>query len=306
MTQNTEDEVNGETPVNDWENPTEVPDNDMEEEYTEEEKAEQDALIAGAQANPDEPESFDVTIEGFEPEQEETKSEGNWVKELRKRQRELAKENRELKQRLESANVKDERAVVVGEKPTLAGCEFDDEKFERELLAWNDRKQSFESQKQQKQQAEEQAQRSFQEKLAKYGEERKAIPVDDYEDAEEAVQSALNEVQIGILIKNAPEKAKLVYAIGKNDKALQHLAAIKDPDTYAVELGRIIERMKSNAAPKKSIPAPERVVRSGGGNSSAATSGNLQKELDSARKNEDYDAVIQIKRRAREAGLTLD
>lgn len=244
-----------------------------------------------------EAELFDVTIPGFEAESEEPKNEGNWVKELRKRQRELAKENRELKQRLESANVKDERAVVVGEKPTLAGCEFDDEKFERELLSWNERKLKYETQQREKQQAEEQAQKAFQEKLAKYDAERKSIPVDDYEDAEEAVQGALNQTQLGILVKNAPEAAKLVYAIGKNDKALQHLASIKDPDTYAVELGRIIERMKSTA-PKKTIPAPERVIRGSAGKTPASTSANLDKLKQEAERTGDYSRYFEAKRKA--------
>jgi hypothetical protein len=281
MTQKTEDEVidqvTDELPPEDEQDiDPDNPDGELRDEQG-------DTVEAGAGG--DEAESFDVTIEGFEPEQEDStkpkKGDPDWVNQLRKDSRELKR----LKRQIDRGQINAAPDVDdIGPEPTLENPTgnpdhaFDEVEFKKAHREWLMKSIKVEEQKKQKQQAEEQAQRSFQEKLAKYGEERKSIPVDDYEDAEEAVQSALNEVQIGILIKNAPEKAKLVYAIGKNDKALQHLAAIKDPDTYAVELGRIIERMKSTSTQKKAIPTPERVVRSGGGGKTAAmTSDNLEK-----------------------------
>lgn len=246
------------------------------------------------------PNQLTLTIEGFEEEGEPQEKRADWVTQLRR-------ENRELKKRMKdyerSAPTSPE--LILGEKPTLASCDYDDEKFERNLIAWTEKKAKIESVQAEKRKAEEAAERAFQERVAKYDEQKRALPFDDYEEAEEAVQSALNHIQLGILVKNAPESAKLVYALGKNEKALQHLAGIKDADTYAFELGKIMERMKTTPT-KKPIPAPEKTVRGGSRSFGAATSGGLQKKLDQARANEDYAEVIEIKRQAREQGLTLD
>ncbi len=249
----------------------------------------------GSNDEPDE--SLNLTIAGFEEESEpEESGGGNWVKELRKRQRELTRENRELKARLESGG-KDEKAVVVGDKPTLAGCGFDDERFESELIAWTERKAAFESKQSEKRKAEEAAERAFQERVASYDAQKRALPVDDFEDAEETVQSTLNHIQLGILVKNAPEAAKIVYALGKNEKALQHLASIKDADTYAFELGKMMANMKQAPA-KKAIPAPERTVKGGSRGFQAATSNNLDALRKKAESSGDWTEYFAAKRKA--------
>ena len=258
-----------------------------------------DGELAPEGAAPEgESEGVELTIAGFEEEAEpqEEATAPNWVKELRQRNREMQRELKELKKERE-VQTKQVESVVVGEEPTFEGCGFDDEKFTRDYKAWVSRKSAFDQQEQTKKAQQEAEQKAWTDRLTQYDTQKKAIPVDDFEEAEATVQEALSQTQIGIMVKGAKRPAELVYALYKSPKALQALSAMKDPVEFAVAIGEMMANVKQQ--PKKSIPAPERVVRGGaGGRSPAMTSTNLEKLREEATKTGDYSKYMEAKRKA--------
>lgn len=242
---------------------------------------------------------LEITIEGFESEAtpEEEANAKPWVNELRKKHREAQKRIRELESQLNQGQ-KQEESVIVGEKPTLAGCDYDDEKYDREMDAYYARKAKFDAQQREKQQAQEAEKRAWESRVSAYQEQKKALPVADYEEAESIVDAVMSQTQAAIIIKLAPNPAEVVYALSKNEKALQHLAAKKDPTEFIWELRGLVEKMKKTEPGKKSIPAPERVVRGGGGKTPASTSSNLEKLREEAARTGDFTKYFEAKRRA--------
>jgi hypothetical protein len=195
-------------------------------------------------------------------EAEEVQRAPEWVRELRKQNREKDRRIRELEQRVASATPAP-AAVVLGEKPTLEGCDFDAEKFGAELEAWHDRKREVEAQQRTKEEAEKKARESWQTRLASYAKSSKELKVSDFEDAEDTAKEVLSVVQQGIILNGAENPAPLVYALGKNPKKLKELAAIEDPIRFAFAVGKLETQLK--VTPRKAPPPPEKTVRGGSG-----------------------------------------
>lgn len=207
-----------------------------------------------------------ITIGDDAPADAETEGEAGkapeWVRELRKSNREKDRRIRELEQKVAAPASPAQAAVAVGEKPTMEGCGYDPEKFEVELASWTERKRAVEDQQRQKANAEQAAQAAWQKVLDGYTKAKTALKVPDFEDAEDVVKENLSQVQQGIILKgtrDADTAAKLVFALGKNVKKLKELAALSDPVEFAVAIGEVKTMLKT--APRKTAPAPERVVR---------------------------------------------
>lgn len=214
-----------------------------------------------------------------------------WVRDLRKQHRELAKRNRELEEQLRSTAAPAVQAV--GAKPTLEGCDYDAEKYERDLAAWFERKRVQDTEQQRLEQEQKNAQRAWQEKLAAYTAAKATIKAPDYEDAEALVQEQFNVTQQGILLQGLENAALVVYALGKNPKRAKELAAITDPVRFAVAAGKLESQLKVTNRPKP--PAPPRTITS-----TAPVSGSVDSQLDrlraEAERTGDYTKVTQYKR----------
>ena len=244
------------------------------------------------------PEEVELTITGFEEEApaEEARA-PDWVKELRQRNREMQRELKELKREKET-QVKQVESVVVGDEPTFESCGFDDVEFAKEMKAWMGRKVKFDQQEQAKRAQLENEQRSWNERLSQYDAQKKAIPVDDFDEAETVVQEALSQTQIAMMVKGAKRPAELVYALYKSPKALQTLSAMKDPVEFAFAAGEMMANVK-NQPKKTNIPSPERVVRGGaGGRAQALTSGNLEKMREDGLKRGDLTEYYRAREKA--------
>ena len=238
-----------------------------------------------------------VTLGGEEPpaDEEDPARAPDWVRELRKANREKDRRIRELEQRVAVA-APAPAAVVVGEKPTLAACEYDEAKFETELAAWQERKRKVEDDQRQREDAAKKDQESWQARLAAHSKAAAALKVQDFEDAQDAARETFSIVQQGIMLKginDADTAAKLIYALGKNPKKAKELAAITDPIQFAVAIGEVKTMLKT--APRKSAPVPDRVVR---GNSGVALSSdaNLAKLEAEAERTGNRTKVIEYKR----------
>jgi hypothetical protein len=183
-----------------------------------------------------------------------------WIKDLRKRNQETVKENRELKKKLEALQAAPaDKLVTIGEKPTLESCEYDTDKFEQELEQWHEAKRKVSEQERKKQEAGAKAQAAWQATLESYSKRKSELKVSDYEEAEFAAQEVLSVTQQGVILSGADNPALVVYALGKNPKKAQELAAISDPVKFAFAVAKLEKDMK--VTPRKTAPLPESTVR---------------------------------------------
>jgi hypothetical protein len=224
------------------------------------------------------------------PEEEDAGRAPAWVKELRKSNREKDRRIRELEAKV-AAPAQSE--VVVGEKPTLASCDFDEAKYEADLEAWHELKRSADEQKRAKVEADNKAFEAWQTRLTDYSKAKTTLKVKDFDDAEASVQETLNVVQQGVLLTGAENAAMLVYALGKNPKMAKEVAAITDPVKFAFAIAKLETKLKVTS--RKAIPTPERTLR--GGASGAAISGVALDQLKAkAEKTGDYTQYFAAKR----------
>lgn len=221
---------------------------------------------------------------GDEPEAEadDPQRAPEWVRELRKSNREKDRRIRELEAKMAQA-APAPQAIVVGEKPTMESCNFDDERFERELEAWHTRKREADEQRRTREQAEEQQRAQWQARIDAVKAAASSLKVSDQEDAAQSFEDIFSVMQQGIVI-GGPEDPKasalLRYALGKNPKKAKELAAIKDPVKFAFAVAKLETQLK--VTPRKSAPPPDTPVRSAVAGAAAVDSqlARLQAEAD--------------------------
>lgn len=258
-----------------------------------------DAAAAAGDDQAGEGEELIVTIGDDAPAEDDAHDRApDWVRDLRKANREKDRRIRELEAKVASATPAP-AAIVVGEKPTLAGCEYDEAKFETELQAWHDRKRTVEDEQRNRADAEKRAQDEWRQRLEAHNKAASSLKVADFEDAQDVAREIFSVVQQGIMIKgvsDAETAAKLIYALGKNPKKAKELAAISDPVQFAVAIGEVKTMLKT--APRKAAPVPERVIR---GNSPAAvsTDAKLEQLRAEAAKTGDFTKVHQYRQQIR-------
>lgn len=232
--------------------------------------------------------------------EEETKA-PEWVRELRKNYRNVEKENNELRKKLEAVTGATQKPVELGKKPTLEDCDYDAERFERDLEAWHNRKLEAEQQERKKKDEAEAANCAWQATLEGYGKAKGELKVKDFDDAEDIVKDTLSVTQQGIILQGCKNPALVVYALGKNQKKAKELASITDPVKYAFAVANLENQLK--VTNRKAAPPPEKTVRSTGG---AAVSGTVDSTLERLRaeadKTGDYSKVHAYKQQQRNKG----
>lgn len=251
----------------------EVDDAGSDEEAGEGAAADDAAGAEGADAGDDGEGSAtdEVTItigdEPAPPAEEDDSQAKPWVRELRKSHREQARRIRELEQQAATAATPAE-TVALGAKPKLEDCDYDAERFERELEAWHQRKATVDADTAKKQSAAEAEKRAWQARLDNHSKLKSALKVSDYDDAAATVEATLSVTQRGLIVHGAENSAQLEYALGKNPVTLKKLAAITDPVLFAFAVAKLETKLK--ITPRKAAPIPERDVR---GNASPASVG---------------------------------
>jgi len=260
-------------------------------------------VVEGAEAEGGEADDEVVVTIGGEsptPEEEEEHRAPEWVRELRKSNREKDRKLRELEQEIARAKGTGQQsaAVQVGEEPTLEGCDYDAEKFKREWRGWNDRKAEADRQEREKQQAAQKQAEAWQQTLQDYGKEKSELKVRDYDEAEDVVRNTLSVTQQGILLDAVDKgrRAVVVYALGKNPKKAQELAAIDNPIKFTAAIVKLETQLK--VTPRKSAPPPERTVRSTVAGA-AAVDNQLEKLRAEAAKSGDLSKVLKFKAQQR-------
>lgn len=245
-----------------------------------------------------EAEELVVTIGDAPPPDDDERDAKPWVTELRKKYREAQRENRELQSRLAQVS-QVEKPAELPKKPTIADFDYDTAKYEAALLQWSDAKRAHDWRQEQQRQAQEQAQKDWQEKLAGYGRQAAALRVKDFAEVEDEVKGVFNVAQQGVIVHGAENPALLVYALGRDPKRLAEIAAIKDPVKFAFAVAKLEGQIKMAPAPKK--PAPERTVK-GNGPLSGAVGANLETLRKQAEDTGDWTAYFAAKRKSAPKG----
>jgi hypothetical protein len=260
---------------NDEENPSEIGDGD--------ESVDEEVTVSIGDDQPD----------GTEEEAEEAPA---WVKEVRKVNRDQQKRIRELEKELKSKAITESNPVItLGEKPTLEACDYDAEKFERDLEAWHERKVEVASHNAKAKAEQEAQEKAWTDKVSSYNAAKGTLKVKDFEDAESVVQDLFSVTQQGIILQGAEKPELLVYALGKNPKKAKELASITDPVKYAFAVAKLESQLKVT---KKSAPAPERVINGSSG-ISAAVDSQLERLRADAEKSGDYSKVMAYRNQRR-------
>jgi hypothetical protein len=184
--------------------------------------------------------------------------------------RELRRANRDAQRRIaELERSAQPKPIEIGEKPSLASCEYDEERFETELDDW---KATVAAKKRQEAEAstrnETQA-AQWTKRLEAYEADKSTVPVADYGDKEKDVFGALSsETQALLLMTDRP--AALVYALSQSPDRLAKLSELNLAEA-ALMIGELKGKLQMGT---RKPPAPDRDVR---GNRSLA--GGADKEL---------------------------
>lgn len=222
-----------------------------------------------------------------------------WVKELRKSHRELQRRNRELESRLSSQQPAAPQVPVVGKKPTLEDCDYDAEKFEKNLADWFDRKRKADEAAASVKAAQEAQAKEWRGRLENYAKAKASLRVSDFDEAEAFVTETFSVTQQGVLVQGSENPELVVYALGKNPTKAKELAAIKDPIKFAFAAAKLEAQLKVTS--RKPAAAPEKPV-SGTGRVSGAVDSTLEKLRAEAEKTGNYSKVIAYKRGKKNQG----
>lgn len=234
-----------------------------------------------------------VLIAGVSPSSEEDAEDApDWVKDLRKRYKETVKKNRELEEQVKQVAIKP-KAIEVGPKPTLESCDYDGDKFEAELLSWQDKKRSSDEAARNQAKEAEDIEAAYKKRQQDYETAKGNLKVKDFSEAEDLVKSSFSLMQQAIIVKGANDSAVVVYALGKNPDKAKELAAIKDPVEFAFAVARLEGKLSVTT---KKAPPPEKIVAGSGGKSSqGATNATLERLRSEAEKTGNYTKVVAYK-----------
>ncbi len=258
------------------------------------EPVEQAEVAEGEQ--PEEDQELVVQIGDEEAPVDEEAAAPQWVKDLRRANREKDKRIREL----EAAQVVVPEVKTLGPKPTLESCGYDEDEFETKLTAWHEDKRKADKEQEDALKAQQDAQAAWQAKLASYEEGKGALNVRDYDDAEDVAKELFNDTQRGIVIHGAENPALLTYAIGKNRKKAEELAAIKDPVQFAFAVAKMETQLKVSNR-NRTVPQPEKTISSSG-SLAGAVDGTLDRLRAEAERTNDYSKVMAYKKQQRAKG----
>lgn len=234
------------------------------------------------------------------PASEEGEGNSEVFADLRRRYRETQKELARLRAK-ESGGRLPAKPPVLPPKPTLASCEYDEEKFQADTDAWYAKKREVDAHEASQKDAEAAQRKAAQAIDEHYDKCKAALKVKYFQDAEDACRVTLDGVQQALIKQGASNPALVVAALGKNQKKLSEMASIKDPVKFAVALGKLETEVKVTKRTSGNKPAPESTVRGGSGSAPANTATLERLEADAARTG-DRSKVIAYKRSLKARG----
>jgi hypothetical protein len=194
--------------------------------------------------------------------------------------RHLRNELKRTKQELAERPAPQAPKIEVGPRPTLEGCEWDEDKHADALDAWYDRKRQAEQQETAEQASQRKANETFQADVQRFEGARASLRVAGAPEAIDTALASLSPVQQAVIVKAADNAATLLAALGKHPARLAEVTAIEDPVKLAAAIAKMEGKIQMT---KRRAPDPEEVatgsasVRS---ESSDKVLERLQKEAD--------------------------
>lgn len=173
------------------------------------------------------------------------------IREMRRQLRETRRENKKLRDK-----VPENKPVEVGPRPTEEEFDWDKEKYDAAVDAWNERR--FQAQ-QQASNADAPIRQDWEGDLARFKDSAaKLTATPGAKEALEEVEETLSPAQQMCLLKVSKDAAALMFALGKDPDKLDALAEITDPIKFTAEVTRM-EMEAAMSARKK--PAIDPLVR---------------------------------------------
>ncbi|HJR82563.1 MAG TPA: hypothetical protein VJ775_01425 [Sphingomicrobium sp.] len=237
-------------------------------------------------------EEFDVVF-GDEAAPASGEQDSGLVKHLRETNRAQARELAELRKAASS------QPIVVGPKPTLASCEYDEERYEAERDAWDERKRQAEQAESEAERSRREGQEQWQREVQSYEAKKARLTFGDVDEAISITTSALDQVQQAVIVKVADNPALLKYSLGKHPAKLAELSQIKDPLKMAAAVAKLEGGLK--VTPKRKGPAPEEIVTGSGSVAAGRTDKELERLEKEAERTGDRTKVIAYRRSLKKA-----
>lgn len=196
---------------------------------------------------------------GDEPAPSGRGDDSSLVKHLRQVTKEQARKLAELERQIPKAP-----PIEVGEKPKFDDYWDDPEKFESDLLAWNERSREAADQQAEQRKQLEQVQEEGRKVVEGYEQQKKTLNRPDYDDAEANVFGKLQPEKVALLLQGSDNAAQTIHALHRFPDKLQELVKLS-PAKFAFAAGKLEGQLK--VMPKRKAPPPEEIAR---GNASAS------------------------------------
>jgi hypothetical protein len=204
----------------------------------------------------EEPDEIEVAFEGEEPipVAAERGASSDLVRNLRA---ELADRERRLKA------FEAPKPAELGPEPTLEAFEYDEGKFRAACREWDQRKAEADKLVASQTAAQQAANANWQRKLETFETQKRELRRPDYDEAQETVAEALNEVQQRAIIAATNNSGAIIYALGKHPGKLAEIAKITDPIDFIAAVVRMEGTV--TVTNKRRPPEPEAPVRGSAG-----------------------------------------
>lgn len=247
----------------------------------------------------DQPDEEGEEVVGFaDDEPDAAPADTDLVKHLRQQIRERDKRLSEV-QRAAPA----EEPVVVGDRPKMADFDYDEDRFDEAIDAWDERRRAAEKQQQARTTQQQRQEEEWGKTVRSYADKKAALRYPDVQVAEETAFAALSPTAQALIAKHADNPALFIYAAGKSPTKLAELARIdSEGDPFAIV--KAVTKMeatlqttrKAPRAPDPDTPVRGRVVAAGGADK------KLEKLEKEARTSGDRTKLIAHKQAMKDAG----
>jgi hypothetical protein len=220
------------------------------------------------------------------------------VKHLRQQIRERDKRLSEV-QRAAPA----EEPIVVGDRPKMADFDYDEERFDEAIDAWDERRRAAEKQEAARTTQKQRQEEEWHKVVRGYADKKAQLRYPDVQDAEETAFAALSPSAQSLIAKHADNPALFIYAAGKSPTKLAELARIdSEGDPFAIV--KAVTKMEATLQTTRKAPRapdPDTPVR---GRAVAASSVDKQlaKLEAEAEKTGDRTKIQAFKRAQKDAG----
>ncbi len=203
-----------------------------------------------------------------------SEEETSTIRDMRQQLRQAQRENAELRKLTKPPKVE------LGPKPTIADCEYDEDRYEAALDAWKERKAEAEREDREAEERQKKDREEWAGRVQTYQTGKTQLRVSDFDAAESTVFTALPE-QHQALLMMSKNPAALVYALSKAPAKLDELSKL-DLTRAAMLVGKLEDKVTVTTRRKPSAQ-PDTPLR---GNTNISTPSNdrelarLEKEAD--------------------------